>query len=68
MCSPTKKLVLFVYLIATVKLGNGEETYPGQDQDGGEVKEGSNEGQTVHGQSEVERLLDVLEEVGVLER
>ena len=68
MCSPTRKLISFVYLIVTVKLGNCEQTYPGQDQDGGEVEEGSNEGQTVHGQSEVERLLDVLEEVGVLER
>ena len=56
------------YLIVTVQLGYCEEAYPGQDQDSGEVEEGTNERQTVHGHSEVERLLDVLEEVGVLER
>ena len=56
------------YLVATVKLGNCEEANPGQDQDGGEVEESSNERQRVHGHGEVERLLEVLEEVGVLER
>ena len=72
MCSSTKNLEDYQtgnkYLIVTVKLGNCEEAYPGQDQDGGEVEESSNECQTVHGHGEVERLLDVLEEVGVLER
>ena len=46
------------YLVVTVKLGNCEKANPGQDQDGREVEESSNQGQTVHGHSEVERLLD----------